>query len=75
MENPPATPSIPPRFAPLISDLLLAGETVLAAATTDASGRYSATFTPGAKAFWQRLGFAEVGRLDRGVTVYEKRIG
>ncbi|HZZ85713.1 MAG TPA: GNAT family N-acetyltransferase [Anaeromyxobacteraceae bacterium] len=28
-----------------------------------------------AKAFWERLGFAEVGRLDRGVTVYEKRIG
>ncbi len=25
-----------------------------------------------AKLFWQRLGFAEVGRLDRGVTVYEK---
>ncbi len=30
---------------------------------------------PEAKAFWQRIGFAEVGRLDRGVTVYEKRIG
>ncbi len=28
-----------------------------------------------AKAFWERLGFAEVGRLDRGVTVYEKRLG
>ncbi len=27
-----------------------------------------------ARAFWERLGFAEVGRLDRGVTVYEKRI-
>jgi ribosomal protein S18 acetylase RimI-like enzyme len=27
-----------------------------------------------AKAFWERLGFAPVGRLDRGVTVYEKRI-
>jgi len=26
----------------------------------------------GAHAFWERLGFAEVGRLDRGVTVYEK---
>ncbi len=25
-----------------------------------------------AKLFWQRLGFAEAGRLDRGVTVYEK---
>ncbi len=28
-----------------------------------------------AKVFWERLGFAVVGRLDRGVTVYEKRIG
>jgi len=28
-----------------------------------------------AKDFWQRIGFAEVGRLDRGVTVYEKVIG
>jgi ribosomal protein S18 acetylase RimI-like enzyme len=30
---------------------------------------------PEAKAFWGRIGFAEVGRLDRGVSVYEKRIG
>ena len=30
---------------------------------------------PEAKAFWARIGFAEVGRLDRGVTLYEKRIG
>src|SRR5512138_1018200 len=30
---------------------------------------------PEAKAFWERLGFAEIGRLDRGVSVYEKRIG
>lgn len=30
---------------------------------------------PEAKAFWVRIGFAEVGRIDRGVTVYEKRIG
>ncbi len=30
---------------------------------------------PEAKAFWQRIGFAEVGRLDRGVSVYEKRLG
>jgi RimJ/RimL family protein N-acetyltransferase len=28
-----------------------------------------------AKVFWQRIGFGEVGRLDRGVTVYEKVIG
>lgn len=27
-----------------------------------------------AKAFWERLDFAEVGRLDRNVTVYEKPI-
>ncbi|BDG08999.1 GNAT family N-acetyltransferase [Anaeromyxobacter paludicola] len=27
-----------------------------------------------AKAFWERLGFGEAGRLDRGVTVYEKRL-
>ncbi len=27
-----------------------------------------------AKMFWERLGFAVVGRLDRGVTVYEKVI-
>jgi RimJ/RimL family protein N-acetyltransferase len=27
---------------------------------------------PDAKAFWERLGFWEAGRLDRGVTVYEK---
>jgi len=25
-----------------------------------------------AKVFWERCGFGEVGRLDRGVTVYEK---
>jgi ribosomal protein S18 acetylase RimI-like enzyme len=29
---------------------------------------------PEAKAFWVRIGFAEVGRLDRGVSVYEKRL-
>ncbi|MBK9516555.1 MAG: GNAT family N-acetyltransferase [Anaeromyxobacter sp.] len=29
---------------------------------------------PGAQAFWTRLGFAAVGRLDRGVTVYEKAL-
>ena len=28
-----------------------------------------------AKMFWERLGFAIVGRLDRGVTVYEKVLG
>ncbi len=30
---------------------------------------------PGAHAFWERLGFAPVGRLDGGVTVYEKPLG
>jgi len=30
---------------------------------------------PEAKAFWARIGFAEIGRLERGVSVYEKRIG
>jgi ribosomal protein S18 acetylase RimI-like enzyme len=30
---------------------------------------------PEARSFWQRIGFAEVGRLDRGVTVYEKKLG
>ncbi len=29
---------------------------------------------PGARAFWQRVGFEPVGRLDRGVTVYERRL-
>lgn len=29
---------------------------------------------PSAKAFWEHVGFAEVGRLDRGVCVYEKRL-
>lgn len=28
-----------------------------------------------ARLFWQRIGFAEVGRLDRGVTVFEKVLG
>jgi ribosomal protein S18 acetylase RimI-like enzyme len=27
-----------------------------------------------ARAFWERLGFAAVGRLDRGVTVFEKAL-
>jgi RimJ/RimL family protein N-acetyltransferase len=28
-----------------------------------------------AKAFWERLGFAVIGTLDRSVTVYEKKLG
>jgi len=30
---------------------------------------------PEARAFWERIGFAEIGRLDRGVSVFEKRLG
>ena len=30
--------------------------------------------TPGAQAFWERLGFEPAGRLDGGVTVYALRI-
>ena len=30
---------------------------------------------PEARAFWERIGFGEVGRLDRGVAVFEKKIG
>jgi len=30
---------------------------------------------PEAKAFWGHVGFAEIGRLDRGVSVYEKQLG
>jgi len=30
---------------------------------------------PGARLFWERLGFAEVERLDRGVAALEKPIG
>jgi ribosomal protein S18 acetylase RimI-like enzyme len=29
---------------------------------------------PEARAFWERIGFAEVGRLDRGVSVFEKSL-
>jgi hypothetical protein len=29
---------------------------------------------PGALAFWERVGYAEVGRLERGVTVLERQI-
>jgi ribosomal protein S18 acetylase RimI-like enzyme len=30
---------------------------------------------PEARAFWERMGFAVVGRLERGVNVYEKKLG
>jgi ribosomal protein S18 acetylase RimI-like enzyme len=30
---------------------------------------------PEARAFWERIGFAAIGRLDRGVAVFEKKIG
>jgi ribosomal protein S18 acetylase RimI-like enzyme len=29
---------------------------------------------PEARAFWERIGFAEVGRLDRGVSVFERKL-
>lgn len=29
---------------------------------------------PGAQAFWERIGFAEIGRLDGGVAVYERAL-
>ncbi|HET9551632.1 MAG TPA: GNAT family N-acetyltransferase [Anaeromyxobacteraceae bacterium] len=31
--------------------------------------------SPGAQAFWERIGYAPIGRLDGGVTVYEKPLG
>ncbi len=30
---------------------------------------------PGARAFWERVGFETVGRLETGVTILEKRLG
>lgn len=30
---------------------------------------------PGARAFWERVGFAPIGRLDGGVTLFEKPLG
>jgi ribosomal protein S18 acetylase RimI-like enzyme len=30
---------------------------------------------PGARLFWERLGFEPIGRLDRGVAVFERRLG
>lgn len=30
---------------------------------------------PGARAFWERLGFGEVGRIEGGVTVLERGLG
>lgn len=47
--------------------LLLAGYGTLRCSVGDEN--------PGARAFWERIGFAEIGRLDRGVTVFEKRLG
>jgi RimJ/RimL family protein N-acetyltransferase len=46
--------------------LAAAGFTALRASVADE--------TPGARAFWERIGAAPVGRLDRGVTVYEVRL-
>ncbi len=30
---------------------------------------------PGAAAFWERVGYEAIGRLDGGVTLFEKRLG
>lgn len=49
-------------------------EQVLARAGYDTLRLSVGDENPEAKAFWERIGFAEVGRLDRGVSVYEKRI-
>jgi ribosomal protein S18 acetylase RimI-like enzyme len=46
--------------------LLRAGYTTLRLSVGDEN--------PEARAFWERIGFAEVGRLDRGVTLFEKRL-
>ncbi len=46
--------------------LLRAGYTTLRCSVGDEN--------PGARLFWERLGFEEVGRLDRGVAVFEKRL-
>ncbi len=50
--------------AGLSAGLAAAGFTALRASVADE--------TPGAREFWERLGFEPAGRLDRGVTVYEK---
>ena len=47
--------------------LAAAGFTALRASVADE--------TPGAREFWEQLGAEAVGRLDRGVTVYELRLG
>jgi ribosomal protein S18 acetylase RimI-like enzyme len=49
-------------------------EDVLVRAGYDALRLSVGDENPEAKAFWERIGFAEVGRLDRGVSVYEKRL-
>jgi ribosomal protein S18 acetylase RimI-like enzyme len=50
-------------------------ETALASAGYRALRLSVVDENPDAKAFWERLGFWVAGRLDRGVTVYEKPIG
>ena len=46
--------------------LLRAGFSALRASVGDEN--------PGAQAFWERIGFAEIGRLDGGVAVYERTL-
>ncbi len=50
-------------------------EDALARAGVDAVRASVGDENPGARAFWERIGFGEVGRLARGVSVYERRIG
>jgi ribosomal protein S18 acetylase RimI-like enzyme len=56
-------------------------ETVVALEHAAVQGGYTALRasvgdeSPAAAAFWERLGFEAAGRLEDGVTVYEKRVG
>jgi ribosomal protein S18 acetylase RimI-like enzyme len=55
-------------------ELVSALEDVLARAGWAALRLSVGDENPEARAFWERLGFAEAGRLDRGVTVLEKSL-
>ena len=46
--------------------LALAGFSTLRASVGDEN--------PGARLFWERIGFEPIGRLDRGVAVFERRL-
>jgi len=53
-------------IASLEHALALAGYSTLRASVGDEN--------PGARLFWERIGFEPVGRLDRGVSVLERRL-